>query len=546
MLRGINAKLNLVTTRAVHGVPWSFILNKDASKIKSTSEICSSGVLPSRGTLKSPSASSGKIDPARFWEEDAEGGDGGGSNGKNFGGGGDGDDFGGDDDAGFGGKALLLVTLAAAVAVVMFKLYHRKKRSASEASALPESYDSDDVRTLKRLLREVFAELVNVRSRLEEVEGVAGIKSAETNADATPLSTSKSFSSSISPGATEATGAKHPPFRQTLSGALKFGAGALWDEAEESGDAVEGQGLGAVQAAGVGLGTDLMLQLGSTVRGGSDAVLAEVKIDPGDESFSLHKVLYNCKVAPGLRLILSPFGARGQDVAYTLNPFAGQGLVSTVKHGSPLYQRVLGAVIGATADLKRAWLSAAFFSQAAEDGTASDTVFLQAVVAPLSALSLGLTMVEPVGAPSVPGGPVQLTGIAEGTARPMQEQGTRQLGATAAMAFGDIAVHGWTAAAADSLESRNFHNAQWGVTMAPRPDGSATSWALGIGKVAAGGSPTASPVASDTIEALQPNIMELSTQFDLGDGMLLTPGLVVMRRGGQHTVYAGVKTSWVF
>ncbi len=36
------------------------------------------------------------------------------------------------------------------------------------------------------------------------------------------------------------------------------------------------------------------------------------------------QVLYNCRLSQRARLILAPFGARGRDAAYTLNPLAGQ------------------------------------------------------------------------------------------------------------------------------------------------------------------------------------------------------------------------------
>jgi hypothetical protein len=45
---------------------------------------------------------------------------------------------------------------------------------------------------------------------------------------------------------------------------------------------------------------------------------------------------------------------------------------------------------------------------------------------------------------------------------------------------------------------------------------------------------------------LEPNMMELSTQFNLGEGLFLTPGVVLVRRTGAATVFAGVKTSWMF
>ena len=35
-------------------------------------------------------------------------------------------------------------------------------------------------------------------------------------------------------------------------------------------------------------------------------------------------MLYNCRLGERVRLVLAPFGARGRDAAYTLNPLTGQ------------------------------------------------------------------------------------------------------------------------------------------------------------------------------------------------------------------------------
>ncbi len=46
----------------------------------------------------------------------------------------------------------------------------------------------------------------------------------------------------------------------------------------------------ALQAAGIKLGTDVLLQLSGLVRGGRDSVHAECKVDPAAEQLSLRKV----------------------------------------------------------------------------------------------------------------------------------------------------------------------------------------------------------------------------------------------------------------
>lgn len=52
---------------------------------------------------------------------------------------------------------------------------------------------------------------------------------------------------------------------------------------------------------------------------------------------------------------------------HTLSPSspvpAGQGLTSMIKHGSPLHQRPLGSLVGASWDYKKTWASAGYAMQ---------------------------------------------------------------------------------------------------------------------------------------------------------------------------------------
>lgn len=226
---------------------------------------------------------------------------------------------------------------------------------------------SDDVQTLKRLLRDVFSDLVKVRARLEEVENSVGITaSQDPNGEGTPVPHAASTSTS-SKGKLPVRYVTTGGGSNVVSGVLEVGGGLLW--ADE--DVDPSSSGAAVKDTGVRLGTDLLMRIGATVRGGSDVVMAECKADPVQETMSLQKVLYNFKLSNMLRLVMAPFGAKAQDVAYTLNPVAGRGLTSLVKHGSPLHQHVLGSLFGAAIDLRRAWVSTGYFSQ----GESSETDF---------------------------------------------------------------------------------------------------------------------------------------------------------------------------
>lgn len=530
--------------------------------------------------VKTSSSSGDKQSEPAWFEDRGNGGNNGGNGDGGDNGWGDLPEDGGSNGGGYGGNVVALL-VAAAASFGAFNLYQRRKNGDGilDGLPLPDEYDSDDVRSLKRLLRDVFSDLVKVRSRLDELETATGVASSDLVADATPLeatSTKSGNNNSNSRSSASPTGGyssfSSPRSRSALSGALKIGGGLLWDQEASAAASTpsisqpaprsgSGFGLDAVQDVGVRLGTDLILRVGGPVRGGKDAVMAEVRIDPGEEQFALQKILYSCRVAPGLRAIMAPFGARGKDVAYTLNPLAGQGLTSSVKHGNPLHQKVLGSALAAAADLKKAWLSLAYFSSSGAGGgddggnEIQNVVMAQAVISPIPAISLGLTVLEPgenllrrpgshlSSSSNSSSSPTSssLGGIRPPPPPPSQQQ--RQLGGMIALSIRDLALHGWTAAEADSVETKAWHDIEWGMSLGPQQDGSGNGWCLGIGKVAAAGP---GPQSEDPLEALQPNLMEISTQWNMGDGMLLTPGVVVLRKGGQNTVFAGVKTAWMF
>jgi hypothetical protein len=127
----------------------------------------------------------------------------------------------------------------------------------------------------------------------------------------------------------------------------------------------------------------------------------------------------------------------------------------------------------------------------------------------------------------------------------------QQVGATLAWKLGDAAVlHGWASAGGERLGSqlreRKFAEVRpdkWGLVLGSYPDGSGSGWTCGIGRSVAGGSQP----SSDGAAHLAPNMVELSLQYNLGDGLLLTPGLVVVKqRSGEHVAFLGAKSAWTF
>jgi hypothetical protein len=114
-------------------------------------------------------------------------------------------------------------------------------------------------------------------------------------------------------------------------------------------------------------------------------------------------------------------------------------------------------------------------------------------------------------------------------------------------------LHGWAAADGDevesSLRSRQLGQLRphaWGLVLGSYPDNSGNGWAFGVGRTGVGESYQGSASSGGGSE-LAPNLFELSLQFDVGDGLLLTPGMVLVRQqGGQHTAFVGLSSAWTF
>ncbi len=294
-----------------------------------------------------------------------------------------------------------------------------------------------------------------------------------------------------------------------------------------------------------------------------------------------------------------------------------QGLTSLVREGSPLHSPVLGSLAGVALEARRAWLNAGYFARGAlllwvtchtlgsrnavvhlqwlicshnveapkrftqpiasppvptaatPGGGSAWSVLAQAVVAPTTSLSAGMTYLhhsseaaasaaaaDPAAAAAagVSGGPA-MVGALERTAAPLSgaPAARRQLGSTLAWRLGEDAVlHGWAAADADEVEHSvragqlaAVRPQQWGLLLGSFPDGSGNGWAVGAGHSAAAAGGAAGAVAASN--RLLPNLYELSLQFNLGDGLTLTPGMVVLApRGGRTTALLGLRTAWAF
>jgi len=110
-----------------------------------------------------------------------------------------------------------------------------------------------------------------------------------------------------------------------------------------------------------------------------------------------------------------------------------------------------------------------------------------------------------------------------------------------AVSLGDnFAVHGWAASSSLSSMLRRTGAASdattWNVSFGDTLRDGTSRWVASVGKVSAA-----------TGATLDPDSIEFSTEFDLGSGMVVQPGVVAVRdTSRQWTVLAGAKACWDF
>ncbi len=139
----------------------------------------------------------------------------------------------------------------------------------------------------------------------------------------------------------------------------------------------------------------------------------------------------------------------------------------------------------------------------------------------------------------------------------------RQLGAMLAWRLGqDAVVHGWAAADGAAVERRlragelgaAARPREWGLVLGSYPDGTGNGWALGLGRcaaaaaAAAGGGAGADAGCQGGPCPVLPNLFELSLQWNLGEGVLLSPGLLLVTRDGgkEPLAFLGLRSTWAF
>lgn len=468
--------------------------------------------------------------------DDGFGGHGGGNPPPLGGDGGNWDDGGDESRKQFDFKSFFVGLLLLGTPSCVLVAYTKRKG----AKQLEAGYDMDPVHSLKRLVRELFEKDVETQERLSLLEEKLGV----VHEGSPGLNASKVLSQSSSK--TGQSAVHHGEAHRAIGGRLTLGGGLLWSNDAETSN------LDAMVDSGVQLGTHLTLQSRGQFRRGKDFILTDINIDgASQEEFNLQKVLYSCGLSERIKIMFSPFGARGNDVTYTLNPFAGRGLTAATSEGNPLlHDRGRGSMIGSTISMPRSWMTAAVFRNESDEN--AEKALLQVILAPTRHLSVGMSVLEAQG----PGSRLReyantlLNSIIQRPAAsntPNIDRSAMEIAGNFALSVGNnFAVHGW--AASDSVGS--LFNAQpttmtWNISFGDKIQVVSNTntilprWVASVGK--------SSVPNRTTRDALTPDIFEFSTEFDLGNGLSCHPGMVAVRdTASTWTILAGAKTVWDF
>jgi hypothetical protein len=337
-----------------------------------------------------------------------------------------------------------------------------------------------------------------------------------------------------------------------LHGTVDYGTALTWpflsiEEVEkEDDDDVASSSTSSSSVPTIKQGAEMKFHTTASVRNNSDDVT--VVCTTTNDNFILEKIMYLCRLTSQLRVVVVPLGGRGQDIAYTLNPVAGQGLTAMVRHGSPLHQEPLGAVAGVVVDLDKAWFSGGVFNNNSSNSNSSGCDQFPLLRALHNNNRNGDTNREEEKGALVQGAvalshDVSLGAILKQKIPSSSSSGSfREVGLMGAMRIGTAAtLHSWARLKlGDNSSYRGVDG--WGCCVAAYPysnnddeerGGGGNGWTVGIGRVNHKGG-----------GVLVPNVCEVSMQVDMGGGVSLTPGMVVVvGEGGRREAMLGVRTT---
>ncbi|GAQ87909.1 hypothetical protein KFL_003870060 [Klebsormidium nitens] len=436
-----------------------------------------------------------------------------------------------------------------------------------------------DINALRRLQRETFAQLLEMRDRLSKLEFHTGLRHTRGKA-ALPA-----FASHLS-GKTK------------VSGEVSIGVGLLALDEDQSRPTKR-----SLDHAALRTGTDVRINLETPFRT-TDLLMTQLAAGDshgagaaGGSVLAVKKVMYRTQLTDWLCLRVAATGAQGADMAEALNPLEGQGLTALTSAGSALHRRCMGAAVAATARTNDwSWLTVGHFVSGWGPGSSAEEPLCHATLgqvtlrpAPECALAV-VALNRHWPAPSLPSGtglhwselgPLLVPRIRASSPAPatngesmrdsyesssssmngtgdtwagvglprLHGHSLRSYGFAGAVAAGELATFsGWAHMDQTSSGRGPQRGVQWGVTLSGVPDSPGVGWGLSVGSTQP--EPWVRP-ADLRVGKAEPKgsqtQMEAFLNLTTGKGFTLTPGAVMIKEGQRVTGPAFMlRSTWAF
>ncbi|KAK3264968.1 hypothetical protein CYMTET_26320 [Cymbomonas tetramitiformis] len=219
----------------------------------------------------------------------------------------------------------------------------KDSRVGSDGAAV-QRFELDAV---KRLLREIFADFVVMRGRLDTIESITGVRTNSNAAGASSLGGSRGTPASPAKGFGQSSGVR-------WSGRIGYGLTTVPPDADDQEEVDWASSFPMRSGAEVLMSLEVPFRTRDTLSihctsfegemphsmPGADR---EAALLPAAVPLAIHKIIYRWYVHKALKLRAVPVGATGDDIGLTLNPMHGAALSHFASRGSAIYNACGGA-----------------------------------------------------------------------------------------------------------------------------------------------------------------------------------------------------------
>ncbi|WIA38684.1 hypothetical protein OEZ86_001989 [Tetradesmus obliquus] len=412
-----------------------------------------------------------------------------------------------------------------------------REEAAADGSCSSGLSTKDSISTIKRLLREVFADHLGFKARLDSLEKAAA-EEAEAADDWELQNATGSSASSWGRAPVRVTG-------------WFSAAGVLpWTGESQGADT-----LGMLHGLGAAGQADGRLMLHSVLAGGKRRITAELAHMPqhgGQALLQLQRLLYRVQIKKSLQLLIAPLGGSIDAIGRAVTPIqADYGATSALRqgHGLSVLDR-LGS--GKAASFSRGRLSATAGFFVGGSGKTS-LAKLQLNGHEGHSLSLIAAKCRPRKAAAAADAAEDGSGSSSSSSG-IDQAGLRFLGVQApgsSSSTGSDAAAGTLLGIAGVLPVRDALTA---TAWAERPAGGQPGWGVGLfGTPDTEGFEAALVVGKPSTQhaafrggAARPLFCELTAKVPVGDGLSICPGALLAVRNGKGTLAYLMQSSWRF